>query len=101
MGRNRSTGDGRHAFRAVVLPPAVDPPSPKVPRCLCCGFFEVASTDRTFPDSNGIPIIIQTPKLTATTKVGAPQKIKVCHGCSVDIFLQPITLIFPQLDYFG
>ncbi|URE20931.1 hypothetical protein MUK42_10397 [Musa troglodytarum] len=39
MGRNRSTGDGRHAFRAVVLPPAVDPPSPKVPRCLCCGFF--------------------------------------------------------------
>ncbi|URE20933.1 hypothetical protein MUK42_10397 [Musa troglodytarum] len=33
------TGDGRHAFRAVVLPPAVDPPSPKVPRCLCCGFF--------------------------------------------------------------
>ncbi|XP_065050172.1 uncharacterized protein At1g15400-like [Musa acuminata AAA Group] len=39
MGRNRSTGDGRHAFRAGVLPPNVDPPSPKVPRCLCCGFF--------------------------------------------------------------
>ncbi|URE20935.1 hypothetical protein MUK42_10397 [Musa troglodytarum] len=42
--RSKSVGStrrtmGRHAFRAVVLPPAVDPPSPKVPRCLCCGFF--------------------------------------------------------------
>ncbi|RZR87152.1 hypothetical protein BHM03_00014506 [Ensete ventricosum] len=39
MGRSRSTGDGRHAFRAGVIPPAVDPPSPKVPGCLCFGFF--------------------------------------------------------------
>ncbi|THU60755.1 hypothetical protein C4D60_Mb07t16090 [Musa balbisiana] len=31
--------DGRQAFRAGAVPPAVDPPSPDVSGCLLCGIF--------------------------------------------------------------
>ncbi|CAD5186702.1 unnamed protein product [Musa acuminata subsp. malaccensis] len=38
LGRSHSTGGGR-GFRAGAVLPAVDPPSPEVPRCVCCGFL--------------------------------------------------------------
>ncbi|RWW86646.1 hypothetical protein BHE74_00004565 [Ensete ventricosum] len=38
LGRSHSTGGGR-GFRAGAVLPAVDPPSPQVPRCVCCGFL--------------------------------------------------------------
>ncbi|CAL9762173.1 unnamed protein product [Musa acuminata subsp. burmannicoides] len=40
MGRRSSIGGSRQVvFPAGFVSPAADPPSPDVPRCLCCGFF--------------------------------------------------------------
>ncbi|KAL6897893.1 hypothetical protein ACP4OV_006852 [Aristida adscensionis] len=36
--RGRSN-DRNQAFRTRLVPPAQDPPSPKVPRCMFCGIF--------------------------------------------------------------
>lgn len=35
----RRPSDGNQAFRTRHVPPALDPPSPKVPRCMFCGIF--------------------------------------------------------------
>ncbi|KAJ6844636.1 ABC transporter C family member 3-like [Iris pallida] len=42
-----------------------------------CSTLNVASADRTFPDSNGIPMSMQVPNVATATKVGAPQKTNV------------------------
>jgi hypothetical protein len=44
--RSRSS-DGNQAFRARHVPPALDPPSPKVSRCMFCGFFRKEEPSHT------------------------------------------------------
>ncbi|XP_062232505.1 uncharacterized protein At1g15400-like [Phragmites australis] len=40
------SNDGNQAFRTRHVPPALDPPSPKVARCMFCGIFRKEKTSQ-------------------------------------------------------
>ncbi|THU52339.1 hypothetical protein C4D60_Mb10t02970 [Musa balbisiana] len=78
LGRSHSTGGGRGFRAGSITPFGTEIKNTKEKAKMgSCNTLKVASAERTFPDSSGIPRSMQAPKVITATKVGAPQKTKV------------------------